>query len=59
MTLKSDIAKILAKYNRFSYDEIYNQLKIYDSVDLLLNSIHYADILNISLEEACLRLYSN
>lgn len=59
MTLKSEIAKILTKYNRFSYDEIYRQLKIYDSVDLLLNSMHYADKVNISLEEACLRLYNH
>ncbi len=52
-TLKQSISKVLSEYYPYSKDEIYNQLRRRNGVDLIIhaldNSLKYA----ISLQKAC------
>ena len=58
MTKIVAIAKVLATRHRYSLDDITKQLKIYNSVDLIIEAMCYADRYFISFEEACLNLHN-
>jgi len=56
-SLKNRIAKLLAKYYPYSQEDIYNQLKKYDSIDLVMNGMNDSLEYGISLERSCYESY--
>ncbi len=51
-TLKQGIAKILSKHYPYSYEDIYAELRKYNSIDLVINGIEDSLEYGISLEQA-------
>lgn len=55
-TLNQSLSETLSLYYPYSVEAIYDKLKIYNSVDLVMDGLDDSLELNISLEQACYRL---